>query len=550
MPRYSAPALLKAFRHLRTLTDRAQGREGYHIEALAQTAGVSVSTMEKAIRLLRENSLVHGTRSALHLSSHAAPGIDTVLARVDSRQGAPSRPKANTVADRLQRDLILEGFHGAERIPTAKELTIKYGVCHATLRQACRILVDSGTIEPDRRGYRVVSTAIGRRSSNRLILIGRGLNIEGGVSMLTARTQRMVTYLTALCRKLTVSLDAFGVFYIGTELTFSTELERILWDKETAGTILGFLFWPAGLSMPFIHAMLKRLNRLGRPVSVLDENAAIDGHVYGASRTGIFLTSAYQRAGRAVAQHLRDQGHRKVAYIAANAHATYTRNRLAGVVQVFGEVDHRTGVVPVMVSMGESGLPDRPAGNDLYLVAGKALSWAKVDGHHDDILNESLFNTGRNSLVTTDRLAQMRKSFVPLLQKQLEDTACTAWVCENDTLALLCRDFLLHAGKNIPRDIALAAFDDGPEAFAWGITSYNFDESALVNAMVDHVLHPGRARPGADGRVLIEGFVNVRGSTDHRRKRGWQRRGSDYLWCLNPPRRPQETASRVRHIYI
>ena len=65
----------------------------------------------------------------------------------------------------------------------------------------------------------------------------------------------------------------------------------------------------------------------------------------------------------------------------------------------------------------------------------------------------------------------------------------------------------------MPRDAAVAGFDNTFEGMAAGLTTYDFNVGALADALLAHVLHPERRSAGAEGTVEIGGVVVGREST-------------------------------------
>jgi DNA-binding LacI/PurR family transcriptional regulator len=113
----------------------------------------------------------------------------------------------------------------------------------------------------------------------------------------------------------------------------------------------------------------------------------------------------------------------------------------------------------------------------------------------------------RDSLERMAEEEELRVSMRPFFEKALLNQDVSAWICVNDKAAMVAMDFLnLHAGV---RSIALVSYDDTFEAFKHKISSYNFNVSALVNAMLLFVLYPRRERSGkySENPVLIEGTV-------------------------------------------
>jgi DNA-binding LacI/PurR family transcriptional regulator len=106
----------------------------------------------------------------------------------------------------------------------------------------------------------------------------------------------------------------------------------------------------------------------------------------------------------------------------------------------------------------------------------------------------------------------------PLFERALAYHDVTAWVCASDGPGVQALEFLAERGKRVPQDISVVGFDDSQDAFASGLTSYNFNAQSVVRVMVAHVLDPARALPGrrATGITEIEGYVTVRRSTARR----------------------------------
>ena len=57
------------------------------------------------------------------------------------------------------------------------------------------------------------------------------------------------------------------------------------------------------------------------------------------------------------------------------------------------------------------------------------------------------------------------------------------------------------------------AFDDGPDAFLSRLTSFNFNGSAAIHAMLDWILRPPSGRGRDMSRLDFEGFVTERATT-------------------------------------
>jgi DNA-binding LacI/PurR family transcriptional regulator len=119
-----------------------------------------------------------------------------------------------------------------------------------------------------------------------------------------------------------------------------------------------------------------------------------------------------------------------------------------------------------------------------------------------------------HELSSARRLQRRRDALFPALETLATDTRVTAWVGNSDTDALVALDFLRLSDIPVPGRISVAGFDDSYEAFAQKLTSYNFNGSAYVNAMLEYVLRPRRwdsrnaVRPTTlDGRIVQRASV-------------------------------------------
>jgi DNA-binding LacI/PurR family transcriptional regulator len=119
--------------------------------------------------------------------------------------------------------------------------------------------------------------------------------------------------------------------------------------------------------------------------------------------------------------------------------------------------------------------------------------------------------------ILADQIGMMhylRKRCTPLIRRALALPGVTAWVAYNDMLALLLLDVLKSEGIAVPGRLSVASFDDVPDAFNVGLTSYNFNVPAIVEAMVDHILGGPSSRHLKSQRIVeIPGYVVERSTT-------------------------------------
>ena len=82
----------------------------------------------------------------------------------------------------------------------------------------------------------------------------------------------------------------------------------------------------------------------------------------------------------------------------------------------------------------------------------------------------------------------------------------------DDSTALCALKYLRSRGIRVPQDIAVIGFDDILLGLGAGLTTYNFNISAVVRAMLDHVFGGPMTRRGK-GPIEIPGVIIERAST-------------------------------------
>jgi DNA-binding LacI/PurR family transcriptional regulator len=65
----------------------------------------------------------------------------------------------------------------------------------------------------------------------------------------------------------------------------------------------------------------------------------------------------------------------------------------------------------------------------------------------------------------------------------------------------------------VPGRISVTSFDNTVDSFGQGLTSYDFNVPAIVQAMFDHILEPRRSVPRAEPILEIPGVIMARQSS-------------------------------------
>jgi DNA-binding LacI/PurR family transcriptional regulator len=227
--------------------------------------------------------------------------------------------------------------------------------------------------------------------------------------------------------------------------------------------------------------------------------------------------------------HLLRLGHRRVLFLSnVGAYRGSVAARRAGLAEAFGEAGLADPLAHLQVEPGESDwIADTNRYTDAVVDFLAANAPADLPGSATD--DESFVSEFRSTVVIRLGRYARRRRVLASLAALKGPTSVTAWVCYNDELAADCLDSLAGRGVEVPGELSVVGFDDSDEASRRSITSYNFNGSAYVHAMVEFLLNPARRGLFRRDRDIVtyEGYVTPRRSSGrphghgghHRRER-------------------------------
>ena len=278
---------------------------------------------------------------------------------------------------------------------------------------------------------------------------------------------------------------------------------RVILDNVTSDSHFGYIVWTTGLSTVQRIALVEALAPLHKPVAFIDDawNFLLPEQYAKYPHFRIFLPASYL-SGKCVARYLLRNGHTKGAFISYNQHQKWARVRLEAITQSFTDAGFIDGVLPI-ISDGDNGIPDAfvnkvrreltekfPAAAFWYIPALQlaGLEWSQHVYTH--ILGGDLF------------------------PRALQDTTITAWICENDFVALAAMHYLKTTQPpHVQNRIAIIGFDDLPAATENDLTSYNFAPSLIMEKAVGFLINPQQEFFKDKMRIEVEGVLIERGST-------------------------------------
>jgi DNA-binding FadR family transcriptional regulator len=500
------PAYQIAFDHIKQLIDNAH-RQGNAklptVRHMARTLSVSQPTILRALGHFRRQGII---------TTCPGRGIEVIAVASTRNRVLSALPSASLKWERAAHELtahiLARSFGPDSPLPTVKELSQRYGVSYLTMRKVLRTLAHKQVIVQDARGFRSAMHGSHRpNSSIALIAAGEG---DGVFAPITTRTQDHLRWIEEACARAGTRL--VRVPCVGWQ---HGKLDpAILAQKLTAvsrdGTMLGAVVWTIALRCDWASFHTSARSCCSR-MAFLDETgdsglSSISGRT---TRAQVFVMASSVTSGADVGRWLLARGHRRIAFFSADHQAVFSRNRLHGIVDAFAA----------------AGLPDAVHActtEDLYHSPEMLAALAESDGlmnraadriaraapRHDSVRGETAASM-RTRGVDAAREAITRRALLrhlsPSCSECYDDSRITAWVAVDDATALACRDFL----RNQSRRLLIAGFDDSAAASANGVSSYSFNGSAVMQAMVSYVIRPRwQSVHGAKSRpVEIGGYV-------------------------------------------
>jgi DNA-binding LacI/PurR family transcriptional regulator len=393
-------------------------------------------------------------------------------------------------------------------------LVRRYAVCYRTLRKALDDLVARGVLERANRRCRVPPRPELPAGST-VALVAAGYP-NGSLHLFSPRTRDLVTALEGDCARSRASLMV-SPFEVPRGSSRRPRLGRNL--KGMKSTPLGLIVFQHGLVQDTLTDLVHQLLQFRAPIAVLDEGIgySLPASFCRANAVRVFSIAFRPSVGRQVGQYLLGLGHRRAAYISVHAERAWSRNRLLGVRDAFTEAAGDRGSVTEFRSAVAP-----PVLADIERKEGAPLS-----EHMELLLRLRDIETLRNRIEILLRREVIRPLALPLLEQCLARRDITTWIAENDDLALECLDFLKSRHVEVPGEVSVMGFDDSMEGLVRGLTSYSFNCTAVVHALLSHVFNPRQAERfgGSYDPVEIEGFISHKGTVGP--ARGAVERGSD-----------------------
>jgi DNA-binding transcriptional regulator YhcF (GntR family) len=493
--------------------------------ALAAEANVSIQTMWKAVRILKEKKVLS-----------CFPGQGIFLAHLLERpEKSPVSAKKYAmpagdisqyawirIADRIRQEIFSGIYPPGNMLPPYKELQRLYGCCFITLKKSLAKLHQEGCIQAYGKRYRVALPAPDISSARLILVYPRDFQPTEGFKPIGFPVERSSDVLLRraeeACSRMQIRLQVlFGYtlekhiefFIMGTDKPYHIAKDSDVW---------GILYILGNLD---IHVReLEFLASLRKSTAVVDTTGEFVASP--ALRKNplvrIFRISSGKESGAVMARYLMERGHTSVAYFSPYHAQDWSRRRFAGLREALREANHSNTVQIFAIDWlgSRQSIVDSLTETQIGGTWRAAYnSWsASSPQQYSAMLNPVIDWLEYDGIAR----AELYRIMTPLFESALKNPAISVWVGANDTIAAMALDYLAHKNIRVPDDISVAGFDDSLEALKARLTSYNFGIESLMHEMVRHAVaqrHSLRASRKASS--VIPGYIVERNTASARR---------------------------------
>lgn len=477
------------------------------VREMAKLAGVSPTTMERAVSSLLAQGILTKTNARTVSLAHAP----------DAEHPPSSRPHTplhieQSLTRRISRDILTGRYKTGMLLPTMKELCHTYGSSYRTVKQALEQLSETRLVEVYRKGYRVRGLHETETRTSSIILIVRGAG-KYGFEHATPAMNDFVRCLEQECAHANVELRMVIYSFIGSSLVPDPPLSDVVESVLRKGRLLGFVMYDRGMRKQSGLSILAQATKYGCPLALFAENTYTEGERAGLSGAGVrfFVNPSDHAVGRAIAQSLIARGHTRVCYLSPLHGQTWSRHRLRGLRDAFREHGLPRGVQAFITEAGAPKRSGRPYVASIHARLQDLLGRLDIRNDEDRVIVDSIAEL-KGHIARRSADALLRSALMPLCRQALAQPRCTAWVLPNDTVALECALWLSHQKDPRISDIELIAAEDARELTLVGVSAYSHNLSGPAHACLATVLHaPLHERKAPLHEPLtIDGHVIVR----------------------------------------
>lgn len=486
---------------------------------LGKEAGVSHPVMGSAAQCLSKEGLL----SVLRCS-----GIRVPLPDGNEKEATAGEyiEKWKKVRTNIINDLLGRALDSSSPLPSIQELCHRYSVSYPILKKALCSLEKEGLLSSYKRTYKLKLFPAQANTTKILVLFPfsqdklnkNAINLQEKGFEISFRGIEILQKLEQMSNTQNITFDVWGYSILNNQPTFFNPELSICNSIKNIKSYFGIILINMYMNVPDFNWMVSMLALSSIPISIFDEAWDIT-HLLPKTKNNqvrIFNISKSDLDGPKMGQHLLKLGHQKIAYISPWFKDGWTKNRYNGLCKAFSMVSDKNQVslftdhrYPVgTIHLENEIFYEMPS---LEEVVRSYKMLPDEQGKYFAVEMTNLFY----AIIGQNRIG----AFVePLFEKALAQPDITAWVCSDSRMAFSALRFLHKKVVAIPGKISVAGFDDNPEAYTAGLTTYNYDVQGITQTMVAFISNPSLF-PEKQG-IFIEknGFLVPRQSTGPARK--------------------------------
>jgi DNA-binding GntR family transcriptional regulator/DNA-binding LacI/PurR family transcriptional regulator len=485
------------------------------VRTLCRDGRFSLATCRKAERMLAAEgrcTVVPG-RGVFVMPSPPAVHPRLTLLTVEPRPDI-RLPRWEIVRRRISGDILTRTYAPGSLLPISKALCVRYGTTHVTLVTALKSLVSAGQLFEQGKRYRVFAPARHTARST-IVLIAHGSTMAKLIGY-APRSEQHVRHLEELCSKHNLHLEHIAF----TDVVNWTSRARSVLGGSSRNPAVGCLFWVVSLTRQDIDRAVERLIPIGKPVSVLDETGKVPlpSTMLSSPQFRVFAMAYSDMPGRQVGEYLVSHGHRAVAFFASSREDLWWQNRARGLEYCLrrnGDGVLRTyGLKQLRYNDANTTVETTEPYRALIAIARQFTTRLKIPS----AVNPFRIRSEREAEDLV-RMELFRDELQGQMREALRCRGTTARVAANDTIAFVLLDFLAREHVDVPRALSVMGFDDVSGSYNVGLSTYNFNVPAVVDAMLEHVLGGVRSIVVKDRKVIeIPGYIVERRTSGSARR--------------------------------
>ncbi len=435
------------------------------VRCIAAHCAVSAGTVCKVIKELKEQKRLF-TKWGSQL--RVKPPVTSTMLKDQALRWESAR-------DSLKEDIRSGVYAHGVLLPSKKQLCSRMQVSYQTLNKALVSLSNTGTISREGSRYRVSTVSKNPRWRPKVVVICSGH--RAGVPKIESERERDFYHF------LLIEAEAKGLELEYVVYDDWKERASFLSDKGETGIlskdddVLGYIV--SSWHVRDLQNCLHTLSILKKRICIWVENPGDVSHIKGDNLT--FFNIGYSPLpGFQMGNYLLSLGHRDIAYLSPFHGSRWSQERLYGLIDSIKSAGPEYHVHPFTDSQAESEWTFTDLKKDAILgVVDTTSLYKQLPGEMKRRI-ERFKTEGINLFRDACILDRIRNSLDYIISRG----DITAIVAANDLTALLVLEYLRQRELKIPENISVASFDNTFEGLIQGLTSFNFNTRAMVEAML------------------------------------------------------------------